>query len=91
MVFVIYQALATLFGTEEKAVEWIWGPHQAPPFDGRRPLDLLADGTLDGLVAVRRFLDGACQGLYMAPNSVDADFSPYEDDEIIIREVDRKP
>ena len=36
-------------------------------------------------MAVRRFLDAARGGLYMAPNAVDAGFTPYDDSEIVFR------
>ena len=46
---------------------------------------LVTSGTQDGLMAVRRFLDAARGGLYMAPNALDAAFTPYDDTEIIVR------
>ena len=40
-------------------------PHQAPVFGGYPPLDIVTNGTQDGLMTVRRFLDGARGGVYM--------------------------
>jgi hypothetical protein len=40
-------------------------------FGGRPPLDLVTSGSQDGLLSVRRFLDGARGGLYMQPNTID--------------------
>jgi hypothetical protein len=44
---------------------------------------LVTSGMQDNLLTVRRFLDGARGGLYMAPNEVDAGFSPYTDADIV--------
>ena len=81
----IHQALGVLFAGEAQAREWLRGPHEAMPFGGHPPLDLVTGGTLDGLLLVRRFLDAARGGLYMAPNAVDEDFVPYGEDEILFQ------
>ena len=81
----IHQGLGILFPTEQQGVEWLRTPHRAIVFGGRPPLDLVASGSQDGLLAVRRFLDGARGGLYMQPNSIDEAFTPYEDTEIVFR------
>lgn len=80
----VHQALGVLFASEPEQIAWLRGPHQALVFGGRPPLDLLTSGTQDGLLTVRRFLDAARGGLYMAPNSVDAGFRPYGDADIEI-------
>lgn len=85
--FNIHRALGILFATEWDVKEWLHTPHQAQSFGGGPPVDLLASGSLDGIRAVRRFLDGARQGQYMAPNSMDADFQPYADDEFVFHEL----
>jgi hypothetical protein len=51
-------------------------------FGGRPPLDLVTSGSQDGLLTMRRFLDGARGGLYMQPN-IDEAFTPYTDTEIV--------
>ncbi len=81
----IHQALGVLFGNEQEAKTWLATPHDALLFGGHPPLDLVTGGTLDGLLLVRRFLDAARGGLYMAPNAADAGFAPYEDSEIIFQ------
>ena len=81
----IHQALGTLFADERQGVEWLRGAHQATVFGGRPPLDLVVSGSQDGLLTVRRFLDGARGGVYMAPNSIDEAFTPYDDADIVIR------
>lgn len=83
-VFGIHQALGVLFATEREGVEWLRGPHDAIVFGGRPPLALVTSGTQDGLMAVRRFLDAARGGLYMAPNAADAGFVPYGDADIVL-------
>jgi hypothetical protein len=81
----IHQALGILFPTERLGVEWLRSPHNALVFGGRPPLDLVTGGSQDGLLTVRRFLDGARGGLYMQPNAIDEAFTPYDDTEIVFR------
>jgi hypothetical protein len=81
----IHQGLAILFPTEQLGVEWLRTPHNAIVFGGRPPLDLVTSGSQDGLLSVRRFLDGARGGLYMQPNAIDHAFVPYDDTEIVFR------
>jgi hypothetical protein len=84
-VFGIHQALGILFPSERAAVEWLRTAHNAVVFGGRPPLDLVTSGSQDGLLTVRRFLDGARGGVYMQPNSIDEAFTPYDDSEIVFR------
>jgi hypothetical protein len=84
-VFGIHQGLGILFPTEQDGVEWLRTPHRAIVFGGRPPLDLVSRGSQDGLLTVRRFLDGARGGLYMQPNAIDEAFTPYDDSEIVFR------
>jgi hypothetical protein len=81
----IHQALGILFPSERAAVEWLRTAHHAIVFGGRPPLDLVTRGSQDGLLTVRRFLDGARGGVYMQPNSIDEAFTPYDDSEIVFR------
>lgn len=83
MVLGIHQALGVLFQTEADRVAWLRGPHQAPVFGGRPPLALITGRDKDSLLAVRRFLEAACTGLYMPPNEVDREFEPYTDAQIV--------
>jgi hypothetical protein len=84
-VFGIHQGLGILFPTEQLGVEWLRTPHSAAVFGGRPPLDLVTCGSQDGLLSVRRFLDGARGGLYMQLNAIDEAFTPYDDSEIVFR------
>jgi hypothetical protein len=81
----IHQALGVLFSDERAGVAWLRTPHQALVFSGHPPLDVATNGTQDGLMTVRRFLDGARGGLYMQPNILDEAFTPYEDTDIVFR------
>lgn len=79
----IYKALRNLHAAHAGALEWPRTPHQAAPFNGRPPLELVVDGRLEELLACLRFLCSAEQGLYMPPNPViDADFRPYTEVDI---------
>lgn len=80
----VYQALRILHGSEADGLAWLRGPHRAAIFGGRPPMDLLVSGSQDAILTVRRFLDAARGGLYMAPNDLDADFQPYRDEDIVL-------
>ena len=79
----IHQALGVLHGDEREGVAWLRGPHAATVFGGRPPLDLVTSGTQDGLLTVRRFLDAARGGQYMAPNEIDVGFRPSTDEDVV--------
>ena len=81
----IHQALGILFAEERLGVDWLRTPHNATVFGGQSPLALATSGTQDGLLTVRRFLDGARGGLYMQPNAIDEAFTPYDETEIVFR------
>ena len=80
----IHQALSVLHSTEAAGLAWLRTPHGAPAFGGRPPIDLVASGTQDGLLIVRRFLDAARGGLYMPPNELDREFRPYTDADVVL-------
>lgn len=79
----IHQALGILHATEREGVEWLRGPHAAIVFGGNPPLQLVTSGIQDDLLTVRRFLDAARGGIYMAPNEIDRGFRPYTDADIV--------
>ncbi len=81
----IHQALGILFVEERQGIDWLRTPHHAAVFGGQSPLAVATSGTQDGLLTVRRFLDGARGGLYMPPNAVDEAFTPYDESEIVMR------
>lgn len=81
----IHRALGILHGSEQEGIAWLRTPHRATIFGGRPPLDLVTSGTQDGLMNVRRFLDAARGGIYMAPvDALDRDFQPYRDEDLVI-------
>jgi len=79
----IHQALGVLHASEPQALAWLRTPHRALPFAGQPPMTLMASGTQDGLMTVRRFLDAARGGAYMAPNEIDQAFQPYLDADVV--------
>ena len=81
----IHQALGILYPTEREGLAWLRGANTATVFGGQPPLALVASGSQDGLLTVRRFLDAARGGLSMEPNALDEAFAPYEEAEIVFR------
>ena len=55
----IYRALHILFTRPEQADTWIRRPNDALPFAGKPASELMFSGRMDGLLAVRRYLDGS--------------------------------
>ena len=80
----IHQVLQILQGNDREGVAWLRRPHGSTVFAGRKPLDFLVDGTLEGLMTVRRFLDTMLQGQAVEPNAVDQDFQPYTTTDIVM-------
>lgn len=80
----IHQALGVLYGAEHDGIAWLRRPHGALVFGGRPPLALLTEGSQDGLLTLRRFLDAARGGLYMAPNAADRDSRPATDGDLVV-------
>lgn len=78
----IYGSLHILHEKDEERQEWLRGPHGAFPFNGQPPLALITSGSLDELMAVRRFLEAAQQGLYMESGEIDKGFEPSQDEDI---------
>ena len=80
----IHQALGVLHAEERDGVAWLRGTNRAAPFGGMTPLDVMLDGTLEGLLAVRRFLDAMIGGWRMEPNENDSGFRPYTNADIVM-------
>jgi hypothetical protein len=53
----IYKNLHVLYPEPAFADAWVRMPNSHPLFGGRRALDLMVDGGIDGLYRVRRLLD----------------------------------
>jgi uncharacterized protein (DUF2384 family) len=79
----IHKGLRIVFPREQDAVAWLSAPNQGPLFGGQRPIDVIACGTQDGLLAVRRYLDAWRGGHFAAPNAADRDASPMRDTDIV--------
>jgi hypothetical protein len=80
----VHKSLTVLFGSDHEALEWLRGPHDAPTFGGQPPMALLINGTQDGIMIVRRYLDAFRGGTFAAPDADDRDAAPYADDDIVI-------
>ncbi len=80
----IHKDLNILFGRPEEQGAWLKNPNDSPVFGGQPPIALVTNGTQDGLLLVRRYLDTWRGGSFAAPNSVDQNFSPYSDEDIVI-------
>lgn len=79
----IHKGLRTLFGSEQDASSWLRGPHTGLLFGGQPPLALITNGTQDGIMLVRRYLDAWRGGNFAAPNAVDRDAPPLSDSDIV--------
>lgn len=79
----IHEALGVLHSDERVGLAWLRTPNGAPLFGGGTPMALITNGTQDGPMCVRRFLEAACGGLYMAPNGIDTAFEPYQDRDVV--------
>ncbi len=80
----IHKNLRILFARTEDEDAWLKKPHDAPVFGGQPPIRLATNGTQDGLMLVRRYLDAWRGGVFAAPNAADQDFAPYADEDIVI-------
>jgi hypothetical protein len=58
LVLGIYKALHILYPDRELADRWVKLPNSNPLFGGRPALTLMTDSGVDGLLQVRRLLDG---------------------------------
>ncbi|HVP45920.1 MAG TPA: MbcA/ParS/Xre antitoxin family protein [Bryobacteraceae bacterium] len=58
LVLGIYKALHILYPDRQLADRWVKLPNSNPLFGGRPALALMTDGGVDGLLQVRRLLDG---------------------------------
>ena len=58
LVLGIYKALNILYPDAQLANRWVKLPNSNPLFGGKPALVLMTDGDIDGLLQVRRLLDG---------------------------------
>ena len=78
----IHKALGILFPIEAEAMTWLKGPHRGEVFGGQAPIDVMIEGGLDGILTVRRYLDGWRGGLRGGPGE-GADIEPVRDTDIV--------
>jgi hypothetical protein len=67
LVLGIYKAMRIIFPHDADASRWLRSANSGPIFGGQAPLSLIASGTQDGLMLVRRYLDAWRGGSFAAP------------------------
>lgn len=80
----IHKDLRILFGAGLEEVAWLREPHDAPVFGGQPPIALVTNGTQDGIMLVRRYLDAFRGGIFATPGAADRNAEPYADEDIVI-------
>ena len=78
----IHKALGILFPIEAEAMTWLKGPHRGEVFGGQAPLEVMIEGGLDGILTVRRYLDGWRGGLRGGPGE-GADIDPVREADLV--------
>ena len=78
----VHKALSMLFPIEAEAMTWLKGPHRGELFGGQAPLEVMIGGGLDGILTVRRYLDGWRGGLRGGPDQ-GADVEPVHPTDLV--------
>lgn len=78
----IHKALGIIFPVEAEAMTWLKGPHRGEVFGGQAPLQVMIEGGLDGILTVRRYLDGWRGGLRGGPGE-GADIEPVSETDLV--------
>lgn len=78
----IYKSLAILFDEPEQAMIWFSGAHQGTLFGGASPRSFVLDGSHDGIMSVRRYLD-AWRGGAMGHGATEGHFEPVTKDDVV--------
>lgn len=80
----IYKGLKIIFARNAEAVEWLHNGNTTLLFGGQSPFDLIASGSQDHLMLVRRHLDAWRGGLFAAPDGeIDSAASVITDQDIL--------
>jgi uncharacterized protein (DUF2384 family) len=87
--FGIVKGLAIVFARQDEATRWLRSPNRGPLFGGQRPLDLITDGSQEGILLVRRYLDAWRGGMFAPPDASDVDEEPLADDDIVVIDARR--
>ena len=81
----VHKGLKMMVGPDaEEQRTWLRAPHDAPTFGGKPPIALLANGTLDGIMRVRRHLDALGGSMFAAPVATEEEPARYADDDILL-------
>lgn len=78
----VHKSLGILFPIEAEAMTWLKGPHRGESFGGQAPLEVMIEGGLDGILTVRRHLDGWRGGL-RGGHSDGADIEPVRETDLV--------
>lgn len=78
----IHKALTILFHDRAQALQWLKGPHRGTVFSGAAPLDFIVDGGQDGMMTVRRYLDG-WRGGAVGQGATEGSFEPVTEEDVV--------
>lgn len=79
----IYKALAILFHEPAQAARWLKGAHRGTVFAGASPMSFVVEGGQDGIMTVRRYLDG-WRGGSMGHGAAEGSFAPVGEEDLVI-------
>ncbi|MHA6346434.1 MbcA/ParS/Xre antitoxin family protein [Roseivivax sp. CAU 1761] len=78
----IHKALRILFSNRAQAVEWLTSSHRGTVFGGACPLEFITEGALDGMMTVRRYLDG-WRGGHVGHGASEGSFAPVTEEDLV--------
>lgn len=78
----IYKALGILFHERTQAETWMRGAHRGTVFAGATPMSFVIDGGQDGIMTVRRYLDG-WRGGRTGHGAPEGSFEPVREGDIV--------
>ncbi|WP_425073325.1 antitoxin Xre/MbcA/ParS toxin-binding domain-containing protein [Sagittula sp. S175] len=78
----IHKALSILFNDPAQALAWLTGPHRGTVFRGASPLTFITEGAQDGMMTVRRTLDG-WRGGHIGHGAAEGSFTPVTEDDVV--------
>ena len=78
----ICKALSVLFHNQGQAQQWLKGVHKGTVFSGAAPLDFIIDGGQDGMMTVRRYLDG-WRGGAIGHGAAEGSFETVTEDDVV--------
>ena len=78
----IEMGLSMLFEDRAQALTWMRGAHRGTAFAGASPMETILEGTQDGLMIVRRYLD-AWRGGQMGHGAPEGSFEPVTAEDLV--------